>query len=391
MGIERKTGEYTTARIVGESYRSFVPFPLPPDPPIQRGAEMEDLLEKANRALGRLDALPVILPDISLFLYFYGHKEALLSSQIEGTQSSFSDILLFEKEGTYGVKREEAAEVIQHVAAMNHGLKRLKEGFPLSLRLIREIHAILLKEGRGSKMTPGEFRITQNWISGTRPGNALYVPPPPDEVMPCMGALEKFLHDDPVRTPVLMKAALAHVQFETIHPFLDGNGRMGRLLITFLLCAEGALSSPLLYLSLYFKTHRTAYYDHLQAVRLKGEWEEWLRFFFLGVKETADQATDTARVILDLFDSDRQKIQTLGRAAGTASRVHQYVQKNPIISILEVADALGLSRPTANSSIQHLQKLNILSEFTGRQRGRLFMYSDFMRSLEQGTELTAQS
>jgi len=387
MGIERKTGEFTTASVGGESYHAFVPYPLPPDPPIQRDTEMEDLLDKANRALGRLDALPVILPDISFFLYFYGRKEALLSSQIEGTQSSFSDLLLFERAETYGAKREETAEVFQHVAAMNHGLARLKENFPLSLRLLREIHRILLKTGRGSNMTPGEFRTSQNWVSGTRPGNAVYVPPPPHEVLPCMGALEKFLYDDPVRTPVLMKAALAHVQFETIHPFLDGNGRLGRLLITFLLCAEGALASPLLYLSLYFKAHRATYYDLLQAVRLKGDWEEWLKFFLLGIKETADQATDTAKAILDLFDQDRQKIQTLGRAAGTALRVHQYVQKNPIISIMEIADTLGISRPTADSSIRHLQNLDILSEFTGRQRGRLFMYRNFMGILEKGTEL----
>ena len=272
-------GYYMPSTTTPEPVLAFVPRPLPPMPPLQLDGNMYDLIELANRALGRLDGLTTLLPEPSLFLYFYVRKEALLSSQIEGTQSSLSDLLLYEIEEVPGVPLDDVQEVSRYVAALNHGLARLKNGFPLSLRLIREIHKVLLSGGRGSEREPGEFRRSQNWIGGTRPGNALFVPPPPIEVMPCLGDLENFLHDRPERTPVLIKAALSHVQFERIHPFLDGNGRLGRLLITILLCAEGALSEPLLYLSLYFKTHRQVYYDLLQQVRFEGDWEEWLRFF----------------------------------------------------------------------------------------------------------------
>ncbi len=259
-----RVGRYVVGVHSPEPFRAFVPHPLPPHPALQLDTELYDLIEQANRALGRLDGVTMLLPDISLFLYLYIRKEALLSSQIEGTQSSLSDLLLFESSEAIGVPLDDVQEVSNYVAAMNYGLERLRGGFPLSLRLLRDIHAVLLAKGRGSDKTPGEFRRSQSWIGGTRPGNASFVPPPPEEVIACMGALEKFLHDDPVRTPTLIKAALAHVQFETIHPFLDGNGRLGRLLITFLLCAEGAVSEPLLYLSLYFKTHRTKYYELLQ-------------------------------------------------------------------------------------------------------------------------------
>ena len=387
MSIQRQTGTYIKSSTADESFQSFIPFPLPPNPPLQFDDNLQDLIEKANRSLGRLDGLTDLLPDISLFLYFYIRKEALLSSQIEGIQSSFSDLLLFERGEKPGVSVNAVKEVSHYVAAMNHGLARLKDGFPLSLRLFREIHEILLQKGRGSTQTPGEFRTSQNWIGGTRPGNAEFIPPPPDKVMECMGTLEKFLHNDPVRTPILIKAALAHVQFETIHPFLDGNGRVGRLLITFLLCAEKALAEPLLYLSLYFKTHRTTYYDLLQTVRVTGEWEEWLTFFLTGVKETSDQATGTAKSILRLFDRDRQRIQALGRAAGSALRLHQYLQKNPFISISQVAEEVGMTAPAVSAAINRLQGLDILTEFTGRQRNRLFSYHQYLDILKEGTEL----
>src|SRR5215207_10045148 len=261
------------------SYLAFLPTQLPPDPPLRLSDELHDLLERANRALGRLDGLCTLLPDPGLFLYLYIRKEAVLSSQIEGTQSSFSELLAFESNVAPGVPLHDVQEVSRYVAAMGHGLARLREGFPLSLRLLREIHGILMADGRGSSQTPGEFRRSQNWIGGTRPGDALYVPPPADALMGHLGALERFLHDQPARTPTLIKAALAHVQFETIHPFLDGNGRLGRLLVTFLLCAEGALSEPLLYLSLYLKQNRARYYELLQQVRMEGDWERWLDFF----------------------------------------------------------------------------------------------------------------
>jgi Fic family protein len=333
-----------------------------------------------------LDGVATLLPDPSLFLYLYVRKEAVLSSQIEGTQSSFSDLLLYESEEAPSVPLRDVQEVSRYVAALTHGLTRLREGFPLSLRLFREIHEVLLSEGRGSQQTPGEFRRSQNWIGGSRPGNALFVPPPPEEVMPCMSVLEKFLHDDPERTPALIKAALAHVQFETIHPFLDGNGRLGRLLITFLLCAEGALAEPLLYLSLYFKTHRQRYYELLQQVRTEGDWEAWLRFFLDGVTVTAEQASNTARRILHLFEQDRGRIETIGRAAASALRVHQLMRKKPLVSVPRAATELGLTPPTVAAALQHLQRLGIVREVTGRQRDRLFVYSAYLAILNEGTE-----
>lgn len=379
-------GRYEHRRSGDESYRVFIPRPLPPDPPIQLDPELQDLTEQANRALGRLDGVATLLPDRSLFLYPYIRKEALLSSQIEGTQSSLSDLLLHESGETPGVPLDDVQEVSRYVAALNYGLERLRGGFPLSLRLIREIHGVLLAEGRGSERTPGEFRRSQNWIGGTRPGNAAYVPPPWEEVISCLGSLEQFLHDTPERTPALAKAALAHVQFATIHPFLDGNGRLGRLLITFLLCAEGALSEPLLYLSLYFKIHRPRYYDLLQQVRIDGDWEEWLRFFLGGVCVTAEQATGTARRVLDLFDQDRRRIEGLGRAAATTVRGHQLFCRRVVASISRMAEELGVTWPTAATAIRHLQDLGIVQEVTGRHRDRVFVYSEYLAILNEGTE-----
>ena len=259
-------------------------------------------------------------------------------------------------------------------------------GFPLSLRLIREIHEVLLSKDRGSAKEPGEFRRSQNWIGGTRPGNAAFVPPPPEHVMECMGELEKFLHAEHAGLPPLIKAGLVHVQFETIHPFLDGNGRLGRLLITFLLCAAGALREPILYLSLFFKTHRQTYYDLLTRVREKGDWEAWIEFFLTGVKETAEQAVGAARQILTLHDCDRMKVEALGRPAATALRVFQRAQSNPILSISMTAQKIGISFPTVTSAVNHLQKLGVLREITGKQRRRLLVYDAYLKILNEGTE-----
>ncbi len=381
------TGTYVKASTAGESFQAFIPNPLPPDPPVTLAAQDHDLVEKANRALGRLDGVATQLPDISLFLYFYVRKEALLSSQIEGTQSSFSDLLLHEENLAPGVPLEDVEEVSNYVAAMNHGLKRLREdNFPLSLRLIREMHKVLLEKGRGSDKTPGKFRRSQNWLGGTRPGNARFVPPPPNQVADCMSNLEKFLHDQPQRTPVLIKAALAHVQFETIHPFLDGNGRLGRLLITLILCAEGAISEPLLYLSLFFKQHRQEYYDRLDAVRLKGDWLGWLRFFLEGVEQTAQQAADTAGRILTLFEEDRRKVEDLGRKAGSAHRVLDLLRQHPITTIPNAADWLNLTPPTVRSAVESLEALDIVREITGKQRDRIYLYDRYIRILDEGTE-----
>lgn len=380
-----RLGQKVTISTAGEKAEAFVPPRLPPAPAVQMDA-LYRRLESANRALGRLDGVTSILPDTPLFLYMYVRKEALLSSQIEGTQSSLSDLLLFESEEAPGVPLDDVQEVSNYVAAMNHGLARIREGFPISLRLIREIHDILLSKGRGSTKQPGEFRRSQNWIGGTRPGNALFVPPPPENVLDLMSDLEAFIHAETVEIPSLIKAGLVHVQFETIHPFLDGNGRLGRLLITFLLCTQGILKEPILYLSLYFKTHRRQYYDLLQGVRERGDWETWLEFFLDGITETSLQAAEAAREILSLFEADRQRIESLGRPAASALRVHQLLQQKPIVGIPDAAQKLGISAPTIAKSIQHLEKLGIVREITGKQRGRMFVYSDYLSILSHGTE-----
>lgn len=385
MPINRHTGEYASTSTTGETVRAFVPLPLPPKPPLELGA-LYPLLDRANQALGRLDGLSTLLPDTEFFLYLYVRKEAVLSSQIEGTQSSLSDLLLFENEGTPGVPMDDVREVSNYVAAMQHGLERLHEGFPLSLRLIREIHEILLRGGRGAEQTPGEFRRSQNWIGGTRPGNAVYVPPPPERLMECLDSFEKFLHDETQTLPLLVQLGLIHVQFETIHPFLDGNGRLGRLLITLLLCSRGALHEPLLYLSLYFKTHRSRYYELLQKVRKEGIWEEWLEFFLEGTETTAKQAADTAGELIRLFEADRKRIQALGRSALSALRVHEYMQKKPLINIGVAARNLGLSVPTVSSALKRLEELGIAVEITGRDRNRLFAYTSYLQIVSAGTE-----
>jgi Fic family protein len=381
----QRIGRFIVSTVSGETVRAYVPPPLPPVPPVRLDS-VQVLLEQANQALGRLDGLASFLPDLSLFIYAYVRKEALLSSQIEGTQSSLSDLLLFENEEVPGVPIEDVQDVSNYVAALSHGLNRIREGFPLSLRLIREIHEILLSRGRGSNKEPGEFRRSQNWIGGTRPGNAAFVPPPPELVMDCMGQLELFLHSEAKDLPLLVRASLAHLQFETIHPFLDGNGRLGRLLITFLLCAGGALSEPILYLSLYFKSNRQVYYDLLTSVRASGNWEAWIEFFLTGVKETSEQAIVSARRLIALLDADRKKIEALGRPAASVLRVFHYAQTHPILSIAPTAEKTGLTFPTVASAIDHMQRLGILHEITGRQRHRLFAYRAYMDILNEGTE-----
>ncbi len=386
MADGNRLGTYVVSSAGGENVRAFLPPPLPPDPPLDLSGADFDLLERANRALGRLDGLAVVLPDTALFVYMYVRKEAVLSSQIEGTQSSLSDLLAHEISGGLGVPFDDVVEVSSYVAALDHGLERMRGGFPLSLRLIREIHGVLLSHGRGADKAPGEFRRSQNWIGGTRPGTARHVPPPPEQLMDCLDAFEMFLHDQPERTPLLIKAALAHVQFETIHPFLDGNGRLGRLLITLLLCAEEALSEPILYLSLHFKAHRDEYYERLQRVRTHGEWEEWLRFFLDGVLAVSRQAVDTARAVLTLFEQDRRSLQALGRPAGSALQIHEALQKHPLLDISTAAERTGLSLTTASTSLARMTDMGIVRELTGRRRGRLFAYGPYLDLLAQGTE-----
>ncbi len=367
-----------------ETVRAFVPDPLPPIPELSIDAELRSQLDAALVALGRLDSVSALLPDPTLFLYMYVRKEAVLSSQIEGTQSSLSDLLLFEIDEAPGVPIDDVSEVSNYVRALEHGVKRVREGFPISNRLLREVHEQLLSRGRGSMKRPGEFRSSQNWIGGARPGNAIFVPPPPHDVGPCMADLEKFLHDKPTKTSTLVKAALSHVQFETIHPFLDGNGRVGRLLITLLLCAENVLAEPLLYLSVYLKEHRARYYELLQRVRTEGDWEAWLEFFARGVLESAEQAVATARRIGTLFVEDRERIQSL-RAAGSALRVHQALQRQPILSISVAAERTQLSTPTVMKAVASLERLGIARELTGKRRNRLFGYDRYIATLELKT------
>ena len=380
------TGYFSPISTVGEPARAFIPHPLPPEPPLELDGDLGSLLDSASIAIGRLDGISLILPDPELFIYTYIRQEAVLSSQIEGTQSSLSDLLRHELDGAPAALLEDVTEVSCYVDAMQHGLERLKNGEPLSLRLLREIHARLLAHGRGSSKQPGEFRRSQNWIGGSRPGNARFVPPPPDAVLDCMGAMEKFLHNDPVQTRPLLKAALAHVQFETIHPFLDGNGRLGRLLITFLLCAEGVLRQPLLYLSLHFKLHRSTYYRLLQEIRETGNWEEWLRFFFDGIITTSAAATTTARRLLDLFATHRK---LLAEESATVLRLHERLQQHPVISAMAAAQALGVTHPTATKALRTLERHGIVREVTGGDYRRLYTYSDYLAILGEGTELSS--
>lgn len=380
-------GKYVTIATVSEKAQAFVPAPLPPHPPIDWTPELRGRFDQALLALGRLDSVATLLPDTSLFLYMYVRKEAVLSSMIEGTQSSLSDLLLFELDQEPGVPLDDVREVSNYVAALEHGLRLLEEGLPLSLRLFREIHGVLLAKGRGSNQTPGEFRRSQNWIGGTRPGNAVFVPPPAEEVFECMSKLELFLHDQPEPTAVLLKAALAHVQFETIHPFLDGNGRLGRLLITLLLCEQKVLREPMLYLSLYFKTHRQYYYDLLNNVRLTGDWEAWLDFFAEAVIVTATQAVETTQQLLDLSNQDRDKIGSLGRAAASALQVHRALMEHPITSSGLLVEKTGITPATVNKALGHLEQLGIVKELTSQKRNRLFSYTGYVEIMSRGTEL----
>ena len=380
-------GHYVAISTVGEEAQAFVPTPLPPNPPIEWTPELRSKFDQALLSLGRLDSILTFLPDISLFLYMYVRKEAVLSSMIEGTQSSLSDLLLFELDMEPGVPLDDVREVSNYVAALDYGLNRLAEGFPLSLRLIREIHGVLLSRGRGSNQTPGEFRKSQNWIGGTRPGDAAFVPPPAEQVLECMSRLELFLHNQPEPTPALLKVALAHVQFETIHPFLDGNGRLGRLLIVLLLCEQKVLREPMLYLSLYFKTHRQYYYELLNNIRLTGDWEAWLDFFAEAVFVTATQAVDTARQLIDLAGEDRDKISGLGRAAASTLRVHRALMERSIATAGWLVDKIGITPATVNKCLDHLERLGIVKELTGARRNRLFSYVGYLKIMNQGTGL----
>ncbi|MBM3894636.1 Fic family protein [Candidatus Dependentiae bacterium] len=381
--MNKRFGTYVVQKNSIESFKAFVPQSLPPDPAVDV-QRLLPVLDLATRALAELNSVVHAIPNMSLFLYMYVRKEALLSSQIEGTQSSLADLMLFEADQKSDIAFEDVEEVSNYVKATQHGLERMKNGFPLSLRLLREIHAILLSGSRGSGKLPGEFRRSQNWIGGSRPGNARFVPPPPAEMLDCLSDFEKFLHTDTF--PVLIKAGLAHVQFETIHPFLDGNGRLGRLLITLLLCADGVITAPVLYLSFYLKEHRREYYDLLQDVRLKGDWEGWLEFFLEGVAVSARQGLETVKDVNELFERDRKAIEKLGRVRFSVIKVFEFLQKLPQVSVSVLGDQLQLTPPTLRVAIEHLKKLGILHEITGKKRDQVYVYRQYLGLLSVGTE-----
>lgn len=378
------TGRYSSSPAGGEMVRAFVPNPLPPAPPLELTGARQHLLERATLAIGRLDSVSTLLPDPQLFLYAYVRREAVLSSQIEGTQSSLSDLLLFELDEVPGVPFDDVVEVSNYIAALEYGMARLRADFPLCNRLLREMHVHLMARGRGSDKAPGEFRRSQNWIGGTRPGNARFVPPPPLDVELCMAALEQYINQPADDTPVLIKAALAHVQFETIHPFLDGNGRLGRLLIALLLHQGGLLAQPLLYLSLYLKQHRTVYYELLDRVRTQGDWEAWVDFFLEGVAQTAQDAVQTAQRLVALFQQDSQRIQNTGRGATNALRVLSALRSHPVTTLKLLCTETGMSFPTVGKVMQSLMLMGVARELTGQRRNRVFVYEGYLNILNEG-------
>jgi len=373
------TGHVVTTTTAGEMVQAFVPDPLPPVPPLAWSPSLRALHDAAFLACERLDGVSVLVPELSLFLYAYVRREALLSSQIEGTRSSLSDFLVFELDEAPGAPLADVVEVSSAVAALEYGLRRLNSGFPLSSRLLREVHGVLLARGRGSEKAPGEFRRSQNRIDGTRPGNARFVPPPPEHVGHCIADLERFIHAQD-HLPALVKAALAHVQFETIHPFLDGNGRLGRVLIVLMLMDSRVLQQPLLYLSLFFKQHRSQYYALLDQVRQEGDWEAWLDFFLEGVQQTATAAVAMVCRLQELFKSDEARLAQadLGRSGLSVRQVFQV--------LCQLKEQTGVSFPTAAKAMDHLVALGIARETTGGRRNRLFTYDAYLAILSEDAE-----
>lgn len=379
-----RQGHFVETAAGGERVRAFVPPPLPPDPAIELTPGIVGRLAAAERALGRLDGVAARLPEQPLFLYMYVRKEAVLSSQIEGIQSTLDDLLLFEMNAETGHPMDDVREVSNYVDALMYGLDRLRS-LPLSLRLIREMHQRLMRGGRGGAKMPGEFRVFQNWIGGTRPGNAVYVPPPVSEMMHCLDRFERYMHDDSPDLPALIKAGVLHVQFENIHPFLDGNGRIGRLLVTLFLIVADVIRQPLLYLSLYLKIHRADYYRLLQEVRERGAWEAWTEFFLDGVAETAGQAFETAARIDDLFRDDRDRISAHSPRAGSALRIHEVMQTHPFLTGPVAGEKTGLTAPTVNAVFAELLDMDIVQEVTGKRRGRVYAYRRYLDLLHQET------
>jgi Fic family protein len=361
-----------------------VPAALPPNPPVQFDSDLTRIYEAAVRAVGRLDGVSgTIAPD--RMLYMYVRKEAVLSSSIEGTQSTLTDLLEYENEAVPGTPLDDVKEVSRYVAALQHGMTRIRsDELPLSLRLIRELHQVLMAEGRGSAQAPGEFRRSQNWVGGSAPWNARFVPPPPHEMMTALDNFERYLHDEYEHTPPIIKAGLAHAQFETIHPFLDGNGRIGRLLINLLFVVDGVLSQPFFYLSLYLRQKRSEYYETLQRIRTHGDWEGWLRFYLIGVEMVASEAARTTITLRDLFEADQRRVAKLGRATGSALQVFDLLRDRIALTIPRAATHLGLTWPTVSSAFKRLESLGIAREMTGRARDRVYVYNRQLEVLNEG-------
>ena len=376
------TGTLTSSIAGGFPCQAFIPYALPPEPPLAPDARLQGRINDALLALGRLDAISTLLPDARLFLYSYVRKEAVMSSQIEGTQSSLSDLMLFEMEAQPGVPMDDVQEVSCYVKALNLGVQRIREGLPISRRLLCELHGALMTSGRGIQRSPGEFRRNQVWIGSHRADEASFVPPPANQLDDCFAALERFINDADGTTAPVIKAALAHLQFETIHPFMDGNGRLGRLLIPLILVAAGVLSEPLLYLSVFFKRHRQRYYDLLQQVRSDGDWEAWLGFFVDAIAATAGQAVATAQQLSALHAADKARLAGLGRLAGSATQVLDALFARPIANIPAITQATGLTAATVGKALDALEhQLDIVRELTGQRRNRVFAYSAYIALL----------
>jgi Fic family protein len=381
-----RAGRWIQQQSGPDGYSAFIPAPLPPSPPLEFTPELARIHEEAVHAVGQLEGVTRTMEPDRL-LYMYVRKEAVLSSQIEGTQSTLSDLLEYENADAPGSPLGDVQEVSRYVAALYHGARRISSGeLPLSLRLIREMHGVLMQEGRRSVQNPGEFRRTQNWIGGTRPGNARFVPPPPHEMQTALGNVERFLHDEYGRTAPILKAGLAHAQFETIHPFLDGNGRIGRLLISLVFMTERLLTQPFFYFSLYLKENRADYYDALQRIRTHGDWEGWMHFYLVGVEAVARQSADTALALRTLFEEDEQRVMKVGRAAASTLRVYENLRQRVIVSIPRAAKELGMSFQNVSNALKRLEGLGIAREVTGRTRDRLYTYQQQLALLDAGTQ-----
>src|SRR5690554_1964912 len=378
------TGQTVPSIAGGVECKAFIPFPLPPQPPLSIGTKLQSRMNAAMLALGRLDAMSTLLPDAPLFLYSYVRKEAVMSSQIEGTQSSLSDLMLYEMEAQPGVPMDDVQEVSCYVNALNLGVERIRSGHPISYRLLTEVHQALMTSGRGINRGPGQFRQNQVWIGGHRPDEAIFVPPPANRIAECWGQLEKFINDIPEATDPLIKAALAHVQFETIHPFMDGNGRVGRLLIALILAETKVLQDPLLYLSVFFRNHRHVYYGRWQQVRETGNWEAWLLFFADAVAQTATQAVATAQQLQQLRAKGRETLGGLGRLSASAQQVLDAMFEMPIANVNRLASKTGLTHATINKVLVTLEdQLAIVREITGQKRNRVYAYSAYIQTLNQ--------